>query len=510
MIATRASKIRPLAELAAELRQLRGGAGQNPTVVHCHGVFDLLHVGHLRYLQAAKQHGDLLVVTATPDRFVNKGPHRPAFSEDLRAEAIAALECVDYVAINDWPSAVETIALLQPDKYAKGAEYQTVRTPGIKAEERAIKECGGEMVYIEDITSSSSHLLNRYLSPFDEEVVEYLIGLASQHGASGILKYLYNASQLRVAVVGETIIDEYHFGRMMGQSASAPIVAMQYLTEERFAGGAAAIANHLAGLVDEVHLISLTGDLDDEERWLETQLKDNVKPHWVRKSNAPTIIKRRYRESYFAQPMFEVYFMDDSPVRGGDEEELRGEIDEWLPQVDLVIVADYGHGMMSPETARLLYDKSQFLAVNTQTNSGNFGFNTVGKYPRADYVCLAEQEVRLDCRRREPDLHPMLHDIADRLGADRVVVTRGHSGSLAYGRGNVFCEAPALATEIVDRVGAGDAFLSLTSLCAVQNAPLEVLSFCGNIAGAQAVATVGNKDTLDRDKLVRHVESLLK
>ena len=52
---------------------------------------------------------DILVVTVTPDRYVNKGPHRPVFSEELRAEAIAALQCVDYVAINEWPTAVETI-----------------------------------------------------------------------------------------------------------------------------------------------------------------------------------------------------------------------------------------------------------------------------------------------------------------------------------------------------------------------------------------------------------------
>src|SRR5665213_2536653 len=78
-------------------------------IVHCHGVFDLLHIGHLRHLKAARKFGDLLVVTITPDRFVNKGPGRPAFTETLRAEALAMLECVDIVAINNWPKAVEII-----------------------------------------------------------------------------------------------------------------------------------------------------------------------------------------------------------------------------------------------------------------------------------------------------------------------------------------------------------------------------------------------------------------
>src|SRR5207249_727057 len=83
-------------------------------IVHCHGVFDLLHIGHVRHFEQAKRMGDLLVVTLTPDRWVNKGPHRPAFPEDLRAEMLASLAAIDFVALNRWPTGVETIALLKP------------------------------------------------------------------------------------------------------------------------------------------------------------------------------------------------------------------------------------------------------------------------------------------------------------------------------------------------------------------------------------------------------------
>ena len=90
------------------------------TIIHCHGVFDLLHIGHIKHLEAARQLGDLLVVTTTPDRFVNKGPHRPAFPEKLRAEALASLACVDFVAVTEWPTAVETIQIVRPSLYVKG------------------------------------------------------------------------------------------------------------------------------------------------------------------------------------------------------------------------------------------------------------------------------------------------------------------------------------------------------------------------------------------------------
>src|SRR5947208_15717660 len=117
-MATTRNKVRRLEDLSQTLATVRESGKK---IVHCHGVFDLLHIGHIKHLEAARKLGDLLVVTITPDRFVNKGPHRPAFPERLRAEALASLACVDYVAINQWPTAVATIELLKPSLFVKGS-----------------------------------------------------------------------------------------------------------------------------------------------------------------------------------------------------------------------------------------------------------------------------------------------------------------------------------------------------------------------------------------------------
>ena len=114
-------KIKTLDELATLLSTHRA---QGKKIVHCHGVFDLLHIGHIRYFEQARSMGDVLVVTVTPDCHVDKGPHRPAFTETLRAEAVASLNCVDLVAINRWPTAEETLRLLRPDVYVKGSEFK--------------------------------------------------------------------------------------------------------------------------------------------------------------------------------------------------------------------------------------------------------------------------------------------------------------------------------------------------------------------------------------------------
>ena len=93
-------------------------------IVLCHGVFDLLHIGHIKHFKEAKKNGDILVVTLTPDVYVNKGPNRPAFNEKLRMEALASLDDVDYVALNLTPTATKIIYKLKPHIYCKGSDYK--------------------------------------------------------------------------------------------------------------------------------------------------------------------------------------------------------------------------------------------------------------------------------------------------------------------------------------------------------------------------------------------------
>ncbi len=130
---------------------------QGLRVVLAHGVFDVVHCGHVRYLQAARALGDVLVVTVTPDRFVSKGPGRPVFPAEVRAEVLAALACVSFVAVNRWPTAVEVIRLLRPHVYAKGAD--AAGSERLEEERRAVEECGGRVVLIPGEKFSSTAIL---------------------------------------------------------------------------------------------------------------------------------------------------------------------------------------------------------------------------------------------------------------------------------------------------------------------------------------------------------------
>ncbi len=149
-----------LEELEKELQDLKS---KGKKIVHCHGCFDLMHPGHIKYFQAAKDMGDVLVVTVTPDVYVDKGPDRPVFNQSLRAYSIAALECVDYVSINKWPTAEETLRLLRPDIYVKGQEFEKLedKTGKIQKESEVIKEIDAELRFTHEIVFSSTELLNK-------------------------------------------------------------------------------------------------------------------------------------------------------------------------------------------------------------------------------------------------------------------------------------------------------------------------------------------------------------
>jgi len=226
--------------------------------------------------------------------------------------------------------------------------------------------------------------------------------------------------------------------------------------------------------------------------------------------NVPTIVKKRFLESYPFQKLFEVYVMGEVHEPQAYSAALCEKLSAVVSDYDVVVVADYGHGMLSPEAACLLCEKAKFLAINTQVNAGNTGFNTIAKYGRADYICISEGELRLEARSREKDLREIVEDASRRFSCGRLMITRGERGSLLYSKDEGFSQVPAFTGRVVDRVGAGDAVFAITALCAVQDAPIEVLGFIGNCVGAQAVGVVGNRTPVEKVALSRYIECLMK
>jgi len=503
------SKILPLNRLVEALNGLRA----DKRIVLCHGCFDLLHIGHIRYLRQARAMGDVLVVTISPDRYVDKGPHRPAFNESLRAEAIASLDCVDYVAINEYPTAEETLRLLRPNVYCKGSDFKDAQsdpTGKLQAEERVAHEVGAEMAFSKDVVFSSTNLINRFLSAFPEEVQDYLSLFRRRYSEADVRRVLDDMSKLKVLVIGDTILDDYHYCSVIGSSSKEPVLALKHGSSDLFAGGVLAVANHLSSYVADVRLFSVMGELGGREGFIRESLAPSVRPHLALHKGAPTIEKRRYLEGYTFNKLLEIYHMDDSGLPPDDDAKFVAAVEAEVADYDLVIAADFGHGTISPAMRRMLERKARFLAVNTQANAGNRGYHTIGRYHRADYVSLAEPEMRLEDRDLSGPLMPLMLQAAERLGCRSLAVTRGKRGCMIFTPGGGFVEVPAFATKVVDRIGSGDAFFSVTALAAALNAPAEITALLGNVVGGLAVGVIGNKKAIDRQSTQKYLTSLLK
>jgi bifunctional ADP-heptose synthase (sugar kinase/adenylyltransferase) len=471
-------------------------------------------MGHVRHLEEARGLGTCLIVTVTGDRFVNKGPGRPVFTESLRAEMLAAMACVDWVAISEAPTAEDVVELLKPGIYVKGIEYSDERadvTGKIVSEREAVERNGGRVIFTHDITFSSSELINRHLNPFEPQVRTFLDSVREGGEVDAILDLLDRAADMRVLVVGDTIIDDYNYVVPMGKAPKENLVATLHQSREVFAGGVIATANHLANICGEVEVITTFGNEPEHRSLVRASLNPGVKLHAIEREDSPFTVKSRFIEPTYMRKMFEVYRMDDSPPPANFQDELNALIRARAKENEVVIVNDFGHGMIMPGTIATLTQVSPFLAVNVQTNGGNFGFHLVTRYPRADYVCIDQLEARLAVRDRFSPVEVVAEEmLASQIDCSKIIVTQGQRGCVGYSRGEPTSWIPAFASSVVDTVGAGDAFFAITSPLVAAGGAIRHVGFLGNIAGAIKVGIIGHRQSVDKITLKKAVIALLK
>jgi rfaE bifunctional protein nucleotidyltransferase chain/domain len=499
--------IEALATKAIELKK------NKQKIILCHGTFDLMHGGHIKYLQKAKSKGDLLFVTVTADEYVNKGPGRPVFNDSLRAENLAALACVDFVGINYELTAVGMLKKICPDLYVKGSEYQKPEediTGNIQKEIDAVREGGGDIFYTNEITFSSSSLINDHFDVFAPETKTFLLEFKQKYSDKEIQDQIGSLLDLNVLVIGDVIIDQYHYVSPLGQTGKGNVLAVQYENEEQFAGGSIAVANHTAQFVNNVTLLSALGDRDSYEDYIRSKLEKNVAPVFTYFKDAPTLTKRRFVDGDLTK-LFEVYFCRDEPSFKDDGKFVEKWLCDHVAEYDLVLVADFGNGFISPNMREIICSRAKFLAINTQINSGNRGYHVITNYKRANYISLNEPEIRLATHNRHDSLEHVASEVTKILGAKQCAVTRGTKGVVMFDADKKsFYRVPALSSRVVDRIGAGDAFLSLSAICLAGGLDSQIANFVGSVAAAMDVQIVCNREPVDSVSLKKYISTLLK
>lgn len=481
----------------------------------CHGVFDLLHPGHVIHLEQAKGMADILVVSITAAQYVRKGPGRPYFDDEMRMKVLAALECVDYVMLSEGYTVDDVIESVEPDIYVKGEEYAKAEediTGKISEEKALVEKHGGILRFTTGEVFSSTRLINTAMSGLSEEVRCYMEDFKMRFTMKDIKKYADIISGLKVLVVGDVIIDKYTYCSVQGMMSKDMGYSAQLSHSEEYLGGAVAIARHLASFTDDVTLMSVIGNEDKIRLRFMDELADKVQLRLAYSTSCPTIIKHRYlshdekREEY--RKIFAInnipgnmYYEED--IYTGFKEKLRERVREY----DVVFLCDFGHGLIDKEVMEIIQKNAKYLVLNCQTNSTNKGLNIITKYSRADVFALDQQELKLAFPEYVLDERAGLNALSEHLQGDGWL-TRGSKGAYGILAEKIY-ECPAFTLKVKDTVGAGDAFFATAGIFAAAGAPIELGTFMGNIGGALGANIVGNKEALEKVNVLKYAATLL-
>jgi len=491
-------------------------------IVLCHGVFDFPHLGHIKHFMAAKKFGDYLIVSITEDKHVNKGINRPIYNEKQRVEFLSAFSTIDYIHVDRNANAKNIISKLKPNIYAKGQDYnfsknafktgsyQVDLTGNIFKEKAAVEKAGGKIIFTDEESFSSSKNINEI--SMEKEVIYTLKKIKKKYPFHKVQKIINDISKLKILVIGDTIIDKYIHVSALGKPSKENIIATQHNREEMYLGGLFGTVNNLSAFCDRIDFITVIGKERKYKNFVKKNIARNINRRIIFQTKNQTTVKTRFvqRIHYSLNKMFEIYEMNDHPIDEKIENKIHDFLNSNLRKYDVVIVNDYGHGLFTKKLVNILCSKSKFLAVNAQVNAGNKGYNLISKYHKASYYCMAIDEARMAISDKHANVDNIPQRILKITKGKYTIITLGSKGSIGSRNGKYSFLMPAITKTTLDTMGAGDAFLSISSPVLYLTKSIELASFVGNTAGAIQVRIEGLRHSLNKLKFLQYCNTLLK
>jgi rfaE bifunctional protein nucleotidyltransferase chain/domain len=518
---TESGKIVDLPTLLTRREELRR---RGLRLVQCHGCFDIVHPGHIRYLRYARGLGDVLLASITGDRAMAKGAGRPLIPEELRAENLAALDCVDWVYIEPGPTAVELLERVRPDVYVKGREYEFNDDPRFRAEREVVERHGGRVVFSSgDVVFSSSALI----AALEQSADPYRQRLRHLHAmpdleASRLERLMASFRGRRVVVTGETLNDTYVFCDRPEIAGESPIMTLRPVEARRYDGGAAVIALHAAALgARPVLVTALPGDGPEKPDAEAFVARMNARGVEVRSIAAGERIPEKQRLLVGAQKMMKLDLFRPYALDAAQQDRLIGLArDAAGSACDAAIVADFGLGLFSPATLERL---CAALRPSARVLAGDVSGrrSSLLSLRGVDLLCPTEGELRDATRAFGESLPAAVVSLLARTSAARAIVTLGSDGLLAcevadgaWQGGATAPESgafvtrlrsehiPALAPLAIDPLGCGDALLTAATLALAAGGSLLAAAYLGSAAAAAHVQRLGNSPVSAAD--LRH------
>lgn len=490
---------------AEQLLKSVGRFPRKKKVIICHGVFDVVHPGHIRHLAYAKSKADILVVSLTCDKHITKGTYRPHVPENLRAISLAAFDMVDYVVIDQEPTPLENIRYIKPDFFAKGFEYSDNMPKATRDEMKILEEYGGEMIFTPgDVVYSSTKFLNTHLPSLQ---IEKLLSLMSQCGISfsGLRESLKKLPGLKVHVVGDTIIDTYTRTNLIGGTIKTPTFSVLYDGHDDYVGGAGIVAQHMKAAGAKVRFTTVLGNDALGRFAVETLRESGIEVEAVIDPHRPTTHKNAIIAGGYR--LLKIDTLDNTPIGTKIAEQIEEQIAS--KKVDCVVFSDFRHGIFNRTTIPRLaaaIPKNTFKVADSQvaTRWGN-----ITEFQGFDLVTPNEREARFALADQDSNIGALAGLIKEKTHCGNVILKLGPRG-IFFLSDDLYHSVDSFAQDVKDAVGAGDALLAYATLTLLATGSLAEACILGAIAAACECEYDGNIPIQPENVLekLHHIEEL--
>jgi rfaE bifunctional protein kinase chain/domain/rfaE bifunctional protein nucleotidyltransferase chain/domain len=494
---------------SAELREIIGDFPRIQTAILCHGVFDVVHPGHLRHLSYAKSKADILIVSVTADRHIKKGNYRPHVPENLRALNLAALEMVDFVTIDEAETPLDNIRLVKPDFFAKGFEYSATNLPpATEQESEAVSEYGGRIIFTPgDLVLSSSKLIEEQAPNL---MVDKLISLMqlNKFDFTDIEEVLNKFDSINVHVVGDTIVDTFTETTMLGGQTKTPTVSVRFMDKKTYIGGAGVVALHLKSAGAKVSFTTLLGN-DELAHVVEENLSNTgVVVHKITEEHRPTteknaIICNDYR-------LLKIDTLDNTPISDLISDQFLEKIREI--SADVIVFSDFRHGIFHKQNIGELsasIASGVFKVADSQVASR---WGNICDFIGFDLITPNEREARFSTADQDSTIGPLAIKLFTLTQCKNLILKLGERGLIGLSQSDLslgprMISLDSFAEKPVDPVGAGDALMAYATLTLKISGSLPMAAIVGSLAAACETDQNGNIP-ITRDDILAKLEGL--
>jgi len=413
-----------------ELRGIIGHRPRSQSVIMCHGAFDLVHPGHIRHLMYAKSKADILIASLTCDAYLEKSNFRPFVPQHLRAMNLAALEVVDYVIIDEKPTPVENIELLQPDLFAKGYDYSgdTIH-PKTQAEIDALNRYGGDVIFTPgDVMFSSSAFIDH--EPPDISA-EKLVTLMESEGLTfdALRTAVKSSAGIRVHILGDTIVDSYVHCSVIGSGTSkTPTLSTKFEQQSDFAGGAAVVAKHLRKAGAEVKFSTILGD-DTDRDFIENEMSvQGIECEPLIDATRVTTRKQVFIAA--GHRLLKVDKVDNRPISERSLEQFKASLG--ASGADVYVFSDYRHGIFNRSTIPALTAGLPSGPLRVADSQVASRWGNILDFQGFDLITPNEREARFALGDQDSVVRPLSLELYKRAMCKTLILKMGDRGIMTY------------------------------------------------------------------------------